>query len=295
MKRIIAGIVLALLLSACGGNQTPVPTPSPTPQPIGWDTKAGAILMRLDRIVVGEEPLAAMNRLPLCTLYGDGYMTWISAAPPIGEEVYEARIPDATIRAFLDYLVREARFYSIPDYASRQLPPTGRYSVDSIVLALNGETRTLRAYSNWAQGEFDNLLTRCTHLSAEPVTYLPPGGWLSVQPVAGSPDPEIAWAQSAGFTLADVAASGKPMWVSGSVLAYLWTTTHRSLGGLQWNEQNRTYRIGLQVPGLSREAPVASNPTPTMPIFVPSATPTTRPTPTDAPYVPPTAITGTPS
>lgn len=274
-------IAVLLLISACGSTpSTPVPaqTAQPTVPAFSWDQKPGVILVRFDRAITGESAVDAMNRLPLCSLYGDGYLRWINPAPPLGEEVFEARISEATVRSFIDYLIREQRYFSIPDYASRQLPPTGKFATDSVTLNINNEARIVRSYGVWPQNEFNTMLDKCTHLSSEPVAYLPTGAWLYVQPVAGSPDPIISWSVSAGFRLGDVAAAGKPMWISGEVLGFVWNTLHRTLGTVQWVEDDKAYKLGLQVPGVSRESLPPPVPTPAMPVFQPTATATFIPT-----------------
>jgi hypothetical protein len=238
------------------------------------------ILVRFDRAITGETAVDAMNRLPLCSLYGDGYLRWVNPAPPQGEEIFEARINETTVRSFLDYLIREQRYFSIPDYASRQLPPTGKFATDSVTLNINNETRTVRSYGVWPQNEFNTMLDKCTHLTSEPVAYLPTGAWLYVQPIAGSSDPIITWLPSTGFSLKDQASAAKPLWISGDVLTFIWNTLHRTMGTVQWVEDGQAFKLGLQVPGVSRESLPPPVPTPAMPVFQPTVTATIRPTPT---------------
>lgn len=296
LRALIVTCCLLMLIAACGGNPvpaTPAKTATATIAPIGWDTKPGSILVRFDRQTIGDTPISMMNRIPACTLYGDGYVVWVNLVPPGGEEIFEARLSDSTVRSFLDYMIREQRFFSIPDYAARQLPPVGKYEIDSVTLRINNETRTVRNYGSWPSDEYNTMVDKCTHLTSEPVTYLPSGAWMSVQPIAGSQEPRLNWAVTAGFRLGDVAATGKPMWVTGSVLVFLWDTLHRSQGVIQWIEDGKPYKIGLQVPGVSREAPPAPAITPTMPVYVPSATPTPPATSTSRPP-PDAAVSATP-
>ncbi len=286
---VVCLLTVSVILTACG--QTPAPALTATPNPnqppaIGWDTRPEAIVVRFDRVLNGEPTLAALNRLPLCTLYGDGHLVWINVVPPVSEEVLEARLSDTTIRSFLDFLIRQQRFYSIPDYAANQLPPDARTTIESVTLNVNAEVRTIRNYGAWPNGEFQAMLTACAHLSSEPVAYLPPGAWLTVQPLTGSSlDPRVLWTASTGLKLSDIATGGKPVWLSGSNLTFMWTTLRRTLGAIVFVENDKPYRIALQVPGISRDSPPA-------PAVTPSPAPTEPPTP--LPTLPPTVTSGAP-
>lgn len=287
-------LVAALVLSGCGGASN-----NPATQPAGggglpgliWNKDPKTIIVRLDRTLNGEPQAASLNRLPLCTIYGDGHVVWVNSVPPVSEEVLEARIDDSTMKSFLDdFLIRGQKFYSIPDYAAAQLQPDGRFSIESITVNLSNEVRTIRNFGAWPNGEFQNILDKCTHLTTQPVTYLPLGAWLSVQPATGTTsDPNIVWQAGAPFKLSDLAASGQPVWINGQMLNVLWTSLRRTLGAVQWVENDKSYRVVLQVPGISRESPAAPAATPTMPAMALTATPTLRmtetprPTPTNAP------------
>ncbi len=268
---IVLGALLVSVISACNN----APSTTQATQPVGggavpglvWNKDPKAIIVRLDRTLSGEAQPAALNRLPLCTVYGDGHVVWLNSVPPASEEVLEARIDDGTMKSFLDdFLIRGQKFYSLPDYAAAQLPPDSSVSIESITVSLSNEVRTIRTYGTWPNGEFGTILDKCSHLTTQPVTYLPLGAWLSVQPTSGATnDPRIVWQTNAPIKLADVAASGQPIWISGPVLNLLWTTQRRTLGALQWMDNNKSYRVILQVPGISRESPPAPAVTPTMP------------------------------
>lgn len=287
MIRFSALLILLALLTGCGSTPPTATRISPppsgdastiTPPPFTWNNAAGAILFRIDRQLVGETPIEAMNRIPLCTVYGDGYMTWVT-----GDQVLEARISVEIIRSFLDFLIRDQRFYSIRDYVPNQLEPTGKYPLELMTLRLNNETRTVRNYYNWQNNEFGAIYERCTRLSAEPVLYQPTGAWLNVQPIAGSQAPRVIWSKTnTALHLDEIAASGKPIWISGSILGYFWTTLRGARAGVQFVEGDKSFQLGLQIPGVSREAPPMPQVTPTMPVVVRTPTPTLGPTSTPA-------------
>jgi len=258
-------LVLAstLLVSACS-DATSNGSPTASAPPIGWDTSPNSILFRLDRTLNGETTVNAHNRLPLCTLFGNGHLVWVNPTPPNGEQALEAQLDISTVESLLDFLIKQQQFFSIPDYAANELPPNGQYTMESISLNLNSTARTVRSYAHWPGDEFQTLLDKCGHLSEQPVLYVPTGAWLEVYSVGGpDADPQILWTGAAPFHLADVAAAGKPVWLTGDLLGTLWRVIHRSLGAVQWIENNKAYQVALEVPDISRDAPVAPTPGPT--------------------------------
>lgn len=257
------------MLVACNNNGA-VSSGSPVASlpPIGWDTSPKAIIFRLDRTLNGETVVNAHNRLPLCTLFGSGHLVWVNPTPPNGEQTLEAQVNIPAFQAFLDFLIKQQHFYSIPDYAADELPPSGQYTIESISLNVNYTPRTVRSYTHWPGNEFQNMLDKCSHLSEQPVLYVPTGAWLEVYPVSGpNADPPILWTGAMPFRLGDVAASAKPVWLSGDLLGRLWRIIHRSLGAVQWIENNdnsnSAYQLALDVPDISRDAPPAPAVTPT--------------------------------
>ncbi len=281
-------LIGVLAFSAC----TPAPAPSNPVIPVlpvnsggppgfNWDKNPNSIILRLDRQLQGDTRVSAMNRLPLCTLYGNGHLVWTNEAPPDGEQVLEAQLDDTAIRVFLDLAIRQQHFFSVPDYAAGQLAPAGEYIVESMALNLKDAVRTVRSYGHWPNNEFQMLLDKCTHLTSQPALYAPTGAWLSVfladQSDSGSGAP-IQWQSNQPFKLSDVAASGKPIWISGSLLGTLWTIQRQTLGAVQWLENGKSYQIGLQVPDISRDSPAPPQVTPTPAPLIIAPTPTLIPT-----------------
>src|SRR5258708_29745846 len=117
-------IALWLVLSAtlmvvtdCNGNSGSQQGQQSGSSVLGWTKDANTVIFRLDQTVDGEPQIDALNRLPRCTIYGDGHVVWANSTPPSGEQVLEAQIDDATFRTFLEFVVRDEKFYNIPDYA----------------------------------------------------------------------------------------------------------------------------------------------------------------------------------
>jgi hypothetical protein len=288
-----------------GNNVSAGATVSPVNNPpaIGWDKSPNAIIFRLDRILNGEAPVNAANRLPLCTLSGNGHLVWVNIIPPNGEQVLETQLDDTAIRAFLDFLIRQQHFYSIVDYAAAQLPPNGQYEIETAVLNLNNAVRTVRSYAQWPNNEFQLMLDACTHLTKQPVLYVPAGAWMSVVPVVGaSSDSPVNWSEHVPFRLSDLAASPNPMWLSGEILGTLWLQLRRTVGAIRWQENDKSYKIMLQVPNVSRDSPAAPLVTPTSqglitltPPIYPTLTPTTVKPTIASTAIKPTAASGSSS
>jgi hypothetical protein len=268
-------MVLFLTLTACGGTPAPEATSTPTGPVIGWDPTPGRVILRLDRVLLKDEDRATRNRLPPCTLYGDGRLVWVNPNPPSGEEVLEAYLNELQMRDFLVYVIRDAKFYSVPDYAAQELPPTEDAALESISLNLYQEQKTVRSYRGWPGNTYLDILNRCKTVSEVRAVVEPFAGWVTVYAVERSTAlPEIGWSPAAPFKMAEAAASGQPIWVSGVALRQLWRNERQTLGRMQWIEQGKAYRVAIQVPGISRDAP---------PPPPGSETPTPVPTETDTP------------
>lgn len=248
--------MILLGLTACNGIAISRQQDSGESVP-DWTKDANIVIFRLDQTVDGEPQIDAFNRLPRCTIYGNGHVIWANSIPSGGEQILEARIDDATLRAFLEFVVRDKKFYSIPDYAAQKLPSPNTPVVESITLNLNQEVRTVRNFEQWPGDEFDAMLSKCTTLTAQPVLYVPAGAWVTVYATDRTDLSQIPWQPIAEFKLADIAASRTAIWATGAALAQLWTFQHQTPGNVQWNENDKYYRVIIQVPGLSRDAPPA--------------------------------------
>lgn len=267
----IPGMCLILLaLSACNPqNPQPGSTQSPLTPVLGWSKVPGDVVFRLDRMLSGGTVYQNANMIPPCTLYGDGLVVWTNPRPPNGDEVQEAQISDTTFRSFLEFIIRDQKFYEIPDYASQEAPPTGPTLVESISLKLNGEVHTVRNYISWPKNVYNVLLQRCTTLNTDPTSVKPGGAWVTAYAVPREPSTSsVPWSGSWPFSLEKLAASKDRVWATGNVLNVLWRTIRQSGGSDLWLENNKTYQVAIEVPGISRDAPPAPPMTPT-PTFVP--------------------------
>lgn len=253
-RTILRVMLLTVVLSACGAAPTPAPN---VPENIlTWDKDPNAIIFRIDREWSTDSREDALNRVPLCTIYGNGHIVWVNVVPPNGEEILEAFIDDVTFRGFLDFLIRDLKYYSIPDYAARQQPSPSTPTLETISLILAGTPQTIRSYSAWENDAYAQMLARCTTLSSTPAQFAPTGGWLSVLAVENNGAPSLLWPVRAAVEL-DKATGAQPVWISGEIVQKIWATQRETRGNVLWVERDRFYRIVLQVPGISRDSPPA--------------------------------------
>ncbi len=260
MRQLVGFICGVLLLSACSGAPAPEQTAPPQPQGevIGWDRSPNTLVMRLDRIILNETPRERLNRLPSCTLYGDGRLIWVDAVPPSGEEVSETYLDEVTMRGFLEYIIRDLNFYELPDLAAQEFPPSEDAAQESLTLNVSRGLRTIRSYRSWANDAYVAILTRCRTINPQRALFVPFGAWITVYEDVRNPAlPEVGWSLAAPFRLSEAAASGEARWITGVALTQLWNYERQTLGRIQWLENDVAYRVAIQVPNISRDAPPA--------------------------------------
>lgn len=261
--RILIYIVLCAVLLTITACNSPSSSQSSGGPVLGWSKDPTTVIFRLDQTVDGEPQIDALNRLPRCTIYGDGHVVWVNSVPPNGEQVLETQIDDSAFRAFLEFVVRDQKFYDIPDYAAQRLPSPNTPVVESITLNLNQQVRTIRNYDRWPGDVYNVLFDKCSNLTNQPVLYVPTGAWVTAYPIDRGSLPEILWQPSAPFRLSDVAASKTATWATDVALRQLWTFERQTLGKVQWNDNDKYFRVVIQVPGISRDSPPPPSTAPT--------------------------------
>jgi hypothetical protein len=253
---LLVWLVLGSLLAACtddDGGSAGDDTSSGQLGLFDWQRDPETIVVRLDSQPDQEDPALLLNRLPPCTLWGDGRLVWLTRTETGSEEVLEARLDDATIRAFLEDIIARG-FYS---WENELLPPTAENPiVESITVSLYNEVRTVRRFSAWPQSGFTRILEQCQGLSSQPVRVLPEAGWVSAYSVPQDDNlPSWDWPRDAPFSLQELAVSGEARWLEGSLASYVWQVAREDRGTYQALERGTgAYRVAIVVPGYSRDA-----------------------------------------
>ncbi len=248
-------VVIALALAACGNSDTSSDENDEAGR-LGlfeWDHDPDAIVVRLDSRPNQESPAFLLNSIPPCTVWGDGRVVWTTSSAPGMEEVLEARIDDAALRAFVEDIISRG-FY---DWEDELMPPTADNPiVETITVALYDEVQTVRRFTLWPQKAFTRILEQCQTLSSQPVRVMPTAGWISAYEVPPDPmAPSWDWPPNAPFTLSELAENGEARWLEGDLATYTWQSARQERGDIQvWERGGRAFQVAITVPGYSRDA-----------------------------------------
>lgn len=247
-------LVFVLALTACNGDDdSSAETDDSQIRRFNWDTSADTILFRLDEIPYEETEARIANRIPLCTIWGDGRLVWVNHLED-ETEILEARLTDTQIRDFVEDVIGFG-FYGWEDDI---IPPDQpNLELRSMSLNLYDNARTVERYSSWPNDGFDRLYDQCSTLSEARALFLPSGGFVRAY-VVEKPDssiPTMEWGRGAPFKMADVAANDTPVWLEEPYyLTELWRHLRR-IGQVYVSELGVYYDVALEVPGISRNAP----------------------------------------
>ena len=258
-KRLLFVAIVGVLLAAC----TPAPVPSTPVTLLGWDHNPDSVIFQQTRFYDGEDAIRAKNRIPLCTLYGNNHIVWTTIDSTSGEQVYEYQVDDATINSFLEFLIRDEKFYEIPDYGKLRVPPAAGsgnvVGVTSMLLNLNNQPQKVTNTGPWPNNTFDAILKKCSTLSSKSAVYAPAGAWVSAVPLSKpSGNPAITWPTNAQIQLRDVVASGTSKWLVDPAFTRVWQLIRSTQGQIQFQEGGNTYLVALEVPGFSLTTPLTS-------------------------------------
>jgi hypothetical protein len=255
-------VILGLALAACagdGGDDNNDDNAESDGQ-LGlfdWERSSDVIVVRLDSQASTENPAYMLNRIPSCTLWGDGHLVWVTRTDSGARAVLEARIDDATIRAFVENIISRG-FY---DWTDELVPPSvSNPVVESITVSLYDETHTVRRHSSWPRDGYRAILRECQNLAEQPVQVEPEAGWVSAYPVERDPQsPGWLWPDDAPFSLKELADSGEARWLTGDLATYIWNSAREPRDDIQVienisEEEQLAFQVAIVVPGVSRHA-----------------------------------------
>jgi hypothetical protein len=257
---------LMFLSAACASQPAP---PSKPVDVLSWDRNPDTVVFQVRQAIEGEDPILAKSRLPLCTVFGNNRIVWITLDPKAGPKAFETQVDDTTIISFLEFLIRDEKFYGIPDYIKQDIPPAvtppDKIVVSSIGLFLNNELRTVSSYRPWPGNAFQTIYDRCTKLSTTTAVYKPSSVFISAfQLPSLNGGPTVEWPNSAPFRLAETAQSKvRQQLSSGPLLDLVWQISLHSQGTVQWTENGKQYLIGVEIPGLTPGNPDVATAAPT--------------------------------
>jgi hypothetical protein len=253
---LILMVVLILALAACKRDKSSPANTGASGSDLGlfdWERDPNTIVVRLDSLSDQESPAFILNSIPPCTLWGDGRVVWTTLNATGAQDVLEARVDEAAVRAFLEAIINRG-FY---DWQDELVPPsTANPIVQSITVYLYGEVRTVRRFSSWPLDGYVQILESCRALSAQPVLVMPTAGWISAYVVPrDTMAPNWYWPDDAPFTLKELAENGESRWLEGDLATNVWLSTREDRGDIQVIERDGSaYQIAMAVPGYSRDA-----------------------------------------
>lgn len=256
--RVILGIMLILigLLAACQPGEAVTPAPEDVVQ---WNKDPYAVVFRAE-IVGGDnaDSFYMLNDIPACTIYGDGRVVWVVDGGGTREVLFDFMSPEA-VANFIVELGITRKFYEYKEGFPLQLPSASMPVYERLTLENNGVKYVSDSYSNWPYDYYNQTLQLCIEQATTPRTFEPDGAWISAQETPyDSRLPSLFWeADIAGLSFLTLAGTQERRWLEGTLVKILWQAIKENGLEVQFGEGEKYYRIALQIPGVTRDAPPA--------------------------------------
>jgi len=228
---------------------------------VRWDSDPLAVIFRAE-ITGGSESEAfyALNRVPECTVYGDGRVVWtVERDSPVPQVLFAFLTPDQ-VENFILGLTVEGRIFTFEAGADAQLPSADAPVIDLITLNVNDSQHQVDSFTpDLPDNYFFDTLTACQSLSTEPTVFEPEAAWIRVQAIEYNNDkPSVFWETDAsGLDLGTLANEQESRWIEGQNVRVIWRQLRQGALDMQFLDDNGTYQVVLQVPGVTIDAPPA--------------------------------------
>ncbi len=267
MKQWFILLSIAVLVSACSvlagdtSDNTTQPDNNTSNQNnnddalVSWDRDQLAIVFQADVLGgVGYGTFLDSNRVPRCTIYGDGRIVWLTE----DDNVLFDLLNDQQIIDFVTYLTIEERFFTYQGGLDSLLPSPEFPITDVLRLNVNDVEHVADSFGNWTSGYFTRVLERCVTLGQQPRIFQPSEGWFTVDSsIFNSTLPSIPWeAEAAGLSLFDVAEMpSSTIWLENALTVPIWTSIREGNGRIQFNQDGNEFLVTFRVPGVTVDAP----------------------------------------
>ncbi len=257
--RAVTGLMLVLisLLAACQTAREVTPSPQDLVQ---WNKDPYAVVFRAE-IVGGDDEAAfyKLNDIPACTIYGDGHMIWIIDGPNGTRQMLLDYLSADDLSRFIVDLGLGRKFYTYTEGFPLQIPSASKPVYERMSLENNGVKYVSDSFSNWPFDYYNDTLQFCMAQAKTPRTFAPDNAWLSAQQFDYDQRiPSIFWdPQAAGRSFVELAATKERVWIEGALVKILWQALEDRGRDTQFEENGNYYRIALQIPGVTRDAPPA--------------------------------------
>lgn len=253
--------VLLLVLVACGGDDSPSAQTTAGDGVIRWERDPLHVVFRAE--VTGGVDMGSLPRLsevPLCTIYGDGRLVWLRETN-FEDEVLFDQLDENAIVNFITYITVDERIYTFEEGYRFQVPRLEVPVYQRLMVDVNDRRHVTDEFADWPPdyGYFERMLEACKDLARTPRTFVPSGAWLSVEITEYSRHaPEVVWEpEAAGLSFEEIYEEGGRRWIEGDNVIILWNLIRDNSFSIQFYERGNNYRIALQVPGVTIDAPAA--------------------------------------
>jgi hypothetical protein len=245
-------------LSESLGNQEEGPPVVVELPPLVWEKDPQAVVISATFCCGFVPQLAVTNYIPEAQIWGDGRIVWVVQEDTGSRSVFQAQLAPEEVSALLEQIAGagffgwEARYgdFTVSDLADQCL----QVNLES------GSTAVCEYYKGAPQA-FHELYDFITSGAGKRGgIYTPETGYLTVNELgpavqAGPIDTSVDW-DAAGLELS-LDEVGDGVWIKGPALELAWQAVNARPWLPMVKNGDRLYEIGLQIPGLSREAPPA--------------------------------------
>lgn len=266
MKRWFVLLGTILMISACSAlagdsNSNPSqtvdqPTTDEESALVQWDRDPLNIIFQAD-VTGGEQfdTFVESNRVPLCTIYGDGRIVWLSADE---NQVLFDLLTNKQITDFVTYLTVVERFFTFKSGIDTLLPSAEVPITDVLLLQVNDASHRIDSFGDWTEDYFNRVLDACTTLGEQPRIFQPSEGWFTISAISyDSTIASLPWDQEAsGLSLFDIIEMpASSIWLENALVLPIWTAIRDNGERVQFNQDGADFLAVLRVPGVTVDAP----------------------------------------
>ena len=266
MRRWFVFLGITLIISACSAlagdspsNSGQTDDPSSTDDDsalVQWDRNPLHIVFQAD-ITGGDQAglFIENNRVPLCTIYGDGRIVWITEDD---NQVLFDLLTDKEVIDFVTDLTITERFFTFKAGFDTILPSAEIPYTDVLLLQVNDVSHRLDSFGDWTEDYFNRILEKCITLAKQPRKFQPSEGWFSVILTPyNSSIPSLPWdADASSLNLFDLGSLPESsIWLENNLVLPIWTAIQDNSGRIQFNQDGQEFLVSLRVPGVTFNAP----------------------------------------
>jgi hypothetical protein len=247
-------------LSDLLAQQTPEPQQSGnSAQPeVSWDTNPQTLILKATFCCGMMPEFAKLNSIPDAQVWGDGRILWTQMeANNTQRKVLEGKLTSEQMSSLLQEAV-DAGFFGWQERYTSANPPTDMPS-QCLSIHLQSQSKQVCEYYEGAPQAFHDIYERAANgFGATGQDYTPEKGYLTAYPMqsssqdGGQPQPPTWDAQSTGLSLAQ---AEQGTWVQGPALKAAWDLVNNNPFGAYVQDGEDSYRISLQIPGVSMAEP----------------------------------------